>query len=413
MKITERHFVQQVKKIVACLTRCKDTRHLLEEIHAIIAEVIYAENFYVVLMNESGALHFPYFVDSVDRFSETALNQLSIEDIRSSLTYFALTSNIDCNFQKAEIERLQRESVVNVVGSIPEQWLCFPLITDAQSLGAFVIQSYRDQNEYNHHAIDLLKAISHVVSSAMEAFSIQEELSYANTSLKAYQEKLEALIEVRTQIIEAKRNKLEQEVSRRTGLQQELERKVAQLQQQIDKNYELQRQLSHQASHDQLTGLANRRELTSVLTRLGAKMKRKNLGCYLLFIDLDGFKSVNDTMGHDAGDAVLVAIGRRLEKMVRGYDLIARIGGDEFVVLLENLDENEVVDRIGGRIIEEIARPIPVNDASLEVGASIGVAYACTEEDIKVLIKRADCAMYQAKEQGKGQMVWDAEIAEK
>ena len=410
MSISERQIIKQVNKIVTCLTKCKNSRQLLEEIHTIIGEMINAENFYVVLLNEDGALHFPYFIDSVDAFSEDSLNKLSIDDIQSSLTFFALTSNIACNFTKPEIEQLQNESIVNVVGSLPEQWMCFPLICDESYLGAFVIQSYRRQDEYDQDAIELLKAISHVVSSAMVAFNIQEELYYANTSLKAYQEKLEALIELRTQTIESKKKKLEQEIKQRKELQQELENKVFELQQQIKKNEELSDQMEHQATHDHLTGLANRLELSNVLIRLGAKMRRSPYSCHLMFIDLDDFKLVNDTLGHDAGDLVLVEVSERLKRLVRGYDLIARIGGDEFVILLENISSDEVVAEIGHRIINTLGQPIDVADERAQIGASIGVAYSCTEQDTKNLVVNADQAMYEAKHLGKGGLVWYSDM---
>jgi len=411
MQITERQIIKQVNKIVACLTKCKNTRELLEDIHSIIAEMIYAENFYVVLMSEQGDLHFPYFVDSVDTFSEQALNNLSLDDIHSSLTFFALTSNMECNFTKGDIEQMQEQQLVNVVGSLPEQWMSFPLICDEDYLGAFVIQSYRRNDEYDQDAIEILKAISHVVSSAMVAFRNQEELYYANTSLKSYQSKLEALIEIRTQTIESKKQKLETEVQQRIQLQEELETKVSELQQQIDKNVALQKQLEHQATHDQLTGLANRRELNIVLKRLSAKMVRCAYGCYLLFIDLDGFKHVNDTYSHDAGDLVLIEVSKRLKKMVRGYDLIARIGGDEFVVLLESLNDDDVVTEIAGRIIAELGKPIDIGESSAQahIGASIGIAYCCTQNGADELIHNADKAMYHAKNAGKGQLAWFTE----
>ena len=293
MHVNDRTLVKQISRIVSCLTKKTDIRSMMEEIHSVISEILYAENFYVVLSNDGGALHFPYFVDSKDDFSEETLNALSLEDIQSSLTYFALTSTMECNFTRKDIDNLQRENLINVVGTLPEQWMSFPLVVDEYSLGAFIIQSYRDPNEYSEHDVELLKGISHVVSSAITVFQSQEDLAYANMSLKAYQTKLETLIKVRTEIIEQKKKDLEEEVAQRKELQEELELKVSQLESQITKNQELQRQLEHQATHDHLTGLANRHELNNVINRLAAKMQRALRHVYLLFIDLDGFKAVN------------------------------------------------------------------------------------------------------------------------
>jgi len=406
MPVNDRVLIKQISRIVSCLTRSNDIRSMMEEIHSVIAEMLYAENFYVVLVNDGGALHFPYFVDAKDDFSEETLNALSLDDIHASLTYFALTSTMDCNFNRKDIENLQAEGLVNVVGSIPEQWMSFPLVVDESSLGAFIIQSYRDPNEYSDNDVELLKGISHVVSSAITAFQSQEDLTYANMSLKAYQTKLEELIKIRTETIEQKKRDLEEEVSQRKELQGELENKVHQLQSQIAKNLELQRQLEHQATHDHLTGLANRHELNNVINRLAAKMQRAIRHVYLLFIDLDGFKAVNDTLGHDAGDLVLVEVSKRIQKMVRGYDLVARIGGDEFVVLIESVDENQFVNTIAERIVRELALPIMYEDQEANIGASIGIAESANAKQILHLITDADHAMYEAKRSGKGQVVW-------
>lgn len=408
VRINDTHIIKQMGRIVACLNSSQNTHELVEQIHQVIKELLYADNFYVVLLNEDGALQFPYYVDSIDKFTEETLNSMSLEDIQSTMTFFALTSNVPCNFTSQDIEKLEKENIVKVLGTAPKQWLSFPLVMDETSLGAFIIQSYRNEQEYREREIELLLAISHVVSSAMSAYRSKEALSYANISLKAYQTKLEDLIRVRTEIIEQKKKSLEEEVHQRALLQETLEQKVAELEQQMKQNLELREQLQHQAHHDHLTGLANRHELNNVLNRMSAKMLRVPRFIYMLFIDLDGFKQVNDTLGHDAGDAVLVEVSKRLQKAVRGYDLIARIGGDEFVVLIESMEENRFVEHIAQRIIDDLQKPIDVGaEHTANIGASVGLACSLRQDQLGDLITRADQAMYQAKHQGKGRFTWD------
>jgi diguanylate cyclase (GGDEF)-like protein len=120
----------------------------------------------------------------------------------------------------------------------------------------------------------------------------------------------------------------------------------------------------------------------------------------LLLIDLDGFKAVNDTHGHAAGDALLCEVADRLREAVRGGDLAARLGGDEFAVLLPGCTTAEA-DRTAQRILEALRAPVPVDGATVGVSASIGVAAADPADDVESLLHDADLAMYAAKNNGK------------
>lgn len=406
MQIEDREFILHTSEIVACLTRCQNTKELLEEVHTIVRKITYAENFCVVLLGDDGYLRFPYVADSETRMDLQSLDHLTIDDIHSNLIFYALTSNIHCNYSKEMIQHLEAESLVKVESKMPEQWLSFPLVADESSLGAIILQTYDKNITYSDHDIELLIMISHVISNALNVFSFQEQLFHANTSLKAYQTNLEKLIEVKTETLEQKTLNLELEVAERKKLQSELELNVLDLEQEIIKNRELSNKLEHQATHDYLTDLANRLYLNEYLTRCGAKMDRGTYTLYLLFIDLDGFKQINDNHSHEAGDAVLIEVSNRLTKLMRGYDLVARIGGDEFVVVLELVDDHELVENIGKRIITEISRDYIVDDKILSIGASIGVASAETKEQLDMVILNADHAMYTAKSEGKGRVCW-------
>ncbi|GIU89798.1 MAG: hypothetical protein KatS3mg010_0897 [Acidimicrobiia bacterium] len=156
--------------------------------------------------------------------------------------------------------------------------------------------------------------------------------------------------------------------------------------------------LAHEATHDPLTGLLNR---GAFLTHLELALARRGRGdVALLFIDLDHFKPVNDTLGHDAGDTVLVETAARLTAGVRGGDVVARLGGDEFVVLYQEVDSYTSLEAIVRRLMTALARPVEVRGVSVTVGASIGVATRVPGETATEMIRRADEAVYEAKRAG-------------
>ncbi|MBG0833281.1 GGDEF domain-containing protein [Planomonospora sp. ID67723] len=160
-----------------------------------------------------------------------------------------------------------------------------------------------------------------------------------------------------------------------------------------------ERLLTYQASYDPLTGLANRRTLFTHLEDCAT-------GDALFYLDLDGFKAVNDTHGHEAGDALLVEIGRRLRAAVREEDLVVRLGGDEFALLCPQAASHEELAALAERLLEVVAEPVSHNGHELRVGTSVGVAVfdqaATSPGD---LVRNADAAMYQAKRGGRGRWV--------
>jgi diguanylate cyclase (GGDEF)-like protein len=160
--------------------------------------------------------------------------------------------------------------------------------------------------------------------------------------------------------------------------------------------------LAEQARHDPLTGLPNRTLLFERLQQALAVAMRRGNPVAILFIDLDGFKHVNDRLGHHAGDELLVAVADRLEDAVRRIDTVARLGGDEFVVLCEDLDTDERPIEIANRVIAAIERPIIAGGEELAISASVGVAHSTGADEPSGLLKRADAAMYAAKQRGPG-----------
>ena len=150
--------------------------------------------------------------------------------------------------------------------------------------------------------------------------------------------------------------------------------------------------LRYEASHDPLTDLPNRREFVA---RVGEELSIHH-DCVIAFCDLDGFKAVNDRLGHDAGDRLLVEVARRLRACVRDGDVVSRFGGDEFLILSRGA-ALEQVDAICERIVEALSRPIMLREEVVTIGASMGIAVAFGGDDPDDLIKRADRAMYSAK----------------
>ncbi len=156
------------------------------------------------------------------------------------------------------------------------------------------------------------------------------------------------------------------------------------------------------ANHDSLTGLPNRRLLTDRLAQAVERSKRDNTLLALCFLDLDNFKPINDNFGHDAGDGVLRVVAERLIRLLRGTDTVARIGGDEFVVLLGGLVHADEAAALLTRLMHDVHQPIQVGDETVQVGVSVGYTlYPVDDDTPEQLLKHADLALYQAKAKGK------------
>lgn len=192
-----------------------------------------------------------------------------------------------------------------------------------------------------------------------------------------------------------------------------LNMRTRRLMNEIEERRRIETEILHKANHDGLTNVPNRCYFVSRLDEKFMEDPNDRKLFALLFIDLDGFKSVNDDVGHDAGDFVLVEVADRLQCLVRSSDMVARIGGDEFTVMLEDVPNRSVVERKAQDICDAIRKPYLFNGKDLKIGCSIGVAYsddvdisAETDDEVTesgLLIKRADEAMYVAKNSGKNQ----------
>ncbi|MGI5169929.1 putative bifunctional diguanylate cyclase/phosphodiesterase [Spirillospora sp. CA-253888] len=183
---------------------------------------------------------------------------------------------------------------------------------------------------------------------------------------------------------------------------EELDRRAGALRASLAEQHALQEALTHQALHDPLTGLANRSLFRDRLEQAAAR-RPTGASSAVLLLDLDGFKDVNDTHGHPAGDQLLVQVGRRLRELLREADTLARLGGDEFAILLEGVTLDESAD-IAGRVVDALARPCTVDGAVLHVTTSVGLYMIEHRTDPSDVLRDADLALYAAKAAGKNRI---------
>lgn len=172
--------------------------------------------------------------------------------------------------------------------------------------------------------------------------------------------------------------------------------------------HQAQEQLRFQAGHDPLTSLANRHQLFTRMTRILKYPPHAGFRVGILYVDLDEFKPINDTFGHSTGDEVLVEMARRIRGAVRGEDLVARIGGDEFVIALLAVRGLDDAQRVGDTLRDTLAQPIQLAGSTVRVTVSVGVALAQAGEAVNAVLQRADRALYRAKRMGRNRVVTDS-----
>ncbi|NQY38010.1 MAG: sensor domain-containing diguanylate cyclase [Alteromonadaceae bacterium] len=382
--------VNFMREILSYMGNCDSTFSLLHSIHKSLKSIIYAENFFVALLNSTKRyVTFPYYCDVTDSLSCEELNNVPLEDIFKTLTFYAIKKKKMVCLTKTDINKLIDEHEVSILGTIPEQWLCFPLIYKELFLGTVVIQSYRTSDEYDQDDVALLSFISNVIAAALYLFNKNGELAEALAEIQKCKDHLETKILDRTA---------------------ELECTLSSLQLEISKSKELEKQLTYEAFHDNLTGLYNRKYFVDHLEIIASRCKREKMKVYIAFLDLDGFKLINDNHGHVCGDHILKVTAQRLRSCFRRHDILARFGGDEFVVLISTDITMVHLKLLLERIINSVASPVVLDDKTeVSVGVSIGVAYSDQTNVIQnELLAQADNALYKAKKQGKSCFVFDS-----
>jgi len=204
-----------------------------------------------------------------------------------------------------------------------------------------------------------------------------------------------AMLNVQSESIENHKKTQQQLADAQEILELEVKQRTNQLQ-------EANNKLQHQANHDPLTGLPNRRLYYELLSHEINKAERNNYKLAILYMDLDGFKAINDALGHAMGDVLLVNIAKRLKASLRQEDLIARLGGDEFTLCYTNIKEIEEINLLCQRLLDNVSQPIYLEQHQCQVGFSIGVSiYPDHGTDYDTLMRVADSSMYQVKNSGK------------
>lgn len=194
---------------------------------------------------------------------------------------------------------------------------------------------------------------------------------------------------------------------------EQIEQRNTSLGNELAERHLAENRLAHLALHDQVTGLPNRHFFRQRTTDLMRDQTRVDPSVALLFIDLDNFKYVNDTFGHDCGDQLLIVVANRLSASVRTNDLVVRFGGDEFVILLEHVDDLAQAQRRSNELLEAITQPFKLAERDFFITCSIGVAMSsATSENFDEMLQKADTAMYVAKKAGKnGISLWNPSVS--
>jgi len=260
-----------------------------------------------------------------------------------------------------------------------------------QILVFLVTLLYQQNLTYNLMALGLLMYLVMLTLFARNSFRLFRdwvELSARNRELVA---NLNTEMDQREKIIEARTFELREENKARKNTELEL--------------IEQKESFIHLAQHDPLTELPNRMLMMDRLNQSIRKAQRQNTQIAVLFLDLDHFKDINDSLGHSIGDQLLRAVARRLVRMVRQEDTVARIGGDEFTLLIDRITDSIIVSRLAQEIIDEFKRPLDIDGRSIQITASIGISlYPSDGGDTETLIRNADAAMYLAKDDGRNTM---------
>ncbi len=385
-EIVERQLAVKAHQVLLNISELTAKSQAIENfyqaLHFEVSKLLPAKNFYIALLSEDKSeLAFPYYCD--EKLSQPKTRKLS-----NGLSEMALRTGKPILLSDKIVYTLTAQGEVTESAftqhypehQLPQAWLAAPLLNNGEVFGVFAIQHYQDANAYRSKDLELIRFVSHHIALEILRKKLQQQ------ALQSH-EALENVVNERTRELQA------------TNLN---------LRMQIEERRKAEARLYHEAHHDALTQLPNRAMFSDRLSYSLKHLKRHpNHRFAVLFIDLDRFKMINDTLGHHAGDQFLIEISRRLGECVRDNDILARLGGDEFVVLLDSLQSLEDVEEIASRIITSIAQPFDLEGHTLYSNASIGIAQSrVSYQDANEILRDADAAMYQAKSLGRGRYVF-------
>ncbi|MEZ5465022.1 MAG: EAL domain-containing protein [Lysobacteraceae bacterium] len=337
-------------------------------VHQVVGELLYAGNFFIALLGEGGdTIQFAYSVDEYD--VDRAPRKFG-----AGLTEYVIRTGKPLLADRDTNRRLHEAGEILSHGARATIWLGVPLICDDKTVGVLAVQSYDADHNYTARDQELLTFVSYHIANALMRKQAADSLREAA--------------------------ELETRVNERT---QELFSANRDLREQISERERMERQLKHDALHDALTGLPNRAHL---MNRLDDALRHflgpARQAFAVLFLDLDRFKVINDSVGHLVGDQLLKQVANRIARCVEGDGLVARLGGDEFAVLLESIRGQEDAETVAQRIIAELETPVRVGGKDLYSSTSIGIVLGQTHYHTpEELLRDADVALYRAKASGR------------
>lgn len=383
-EIKERTSAEQLQvalyRISELTASSSDMNSFYRAVHQVLSGLMHADNCYIALLNnEKTKLTFPFYID---QYSPPARERPLSRGFTEYVIRCADVKLINADTAEKLVAGGEICRGVNGLSSAMRystSWLGAPLMLDKQVIGVIALQSYEKSYCYSEAELNILRFVSQHIAVAIHRKQTTEQQ-------KRHQEELERKVFESTREL------------RQTNLFLRL---------QVEERKKAEQKLFYEANHDALTGLANRQMFLQQLKQQFALSKRQSqLKTALLFIDLDRFKLINDTLGHHIGDAFLVEVSKRLQTIVREHDLVARLGGDEFVVLLTSLANEVDAEEVAERIIEMIRQPFLLHGQQVHSGASVGIAYFSHEHSkAEALLRDADAAMYQAKSMGRNRFV--------
>jgi len=456
--VSERREAQRVQsalyRIAEASSSVDDIDDFYAAVHGIVSELMDARNFYIALRDpRTRDLVFPYFVDE----KESSPPSISA----GGLTEYVLRSGEPLLASPQAFKDLIADGVVTPRGAPSIDWLGVPLRTEAGVFGALVVQSYSPTRRFQERDRDVLVFVSRNIASALDRRRSAEALRDAHefrervlesatnaifaldrrgrftlanrraSEITGYSadelsgKRADFLVppgrvdEIRAQFRKTARHGIpvslfETELLRRDGDTVPITFSIAPLfkgrrvigvagtAEDITERKRAQGRIEHLAYHDALTGLPNHVLLKDRLQVAISRAQHDRRSVAVLFLDLDRFKFVNDSLGHATGDRLLQRVGERLASMVRQGDTVARLGGDEFVVVLSDLKQVEDAVRLAEKIVASIRLPFRIESEELFVTTSVGIsAYPADGDSGEILIKNADTAMYRAKDQGR------------
>ncbi len=371
-QVLQRQHGERLQSALFRIAELANTSDSLENfyaaVHKVIGGLLYARNLYIALLEDDGKrISFPYSVDEID-------DERPAREHGQGITEYVLHLGKPLLADAQEIDRLGELGEIRISGARALCWLGVPLIWGEYVMGVLAVQSYSAEHTYGTRDQELLTFVSYHIANALQRKRSSESLKLAY-------------------------NNLERRVTERTRA---LALANRDLREQIAERERVERRLKYETLHDSLTGLPNRTLLLQRLEQALQRHRGEGVLFAVLFIDLDRFKVINDSVGHLIGDDLLFQVGGRIRACLKTSDVVARLGGDEFAVLVEGIPSADTATMIAERIIHELQAPFRLGAKEIFTSASIGIAvpaphYRHPEE----LLRDADSAMYRAKDEGR------------